>query len=162
MNRAGHCDSCSYGTGVPDMTTNWTDIEHYISDWKDLAGSNGVGGTLCQPLSNINLIQYRFWANLEPIPPRSTAPPPSPPPPSPPSPPPAVDCCLESCRYSSDGDCDDGGPGNDYSSCTLGSDCIDCGSRCPPPPPSAAPPPPPPLPPPPQSSSPPPSDCCLE
>jgi len=35
--------------------------------------------------------------------------------------------CLETCMYSRDGDCDDGGPGSDYSFCELGTDCADCG-----------------------------------
>ena len=39
--------------------------------------------------------------------------------------------CSETCRYASDGDCDDGGPGGEYSSCEYGSDCTDCGSRPP-------------------------------
>ena len=30
------------------------------------------------------------------------------------------------CGYANDGDCDDGGPGSDYSLCALGSDCNDC------------------------------------
>ena len=91
-----------------------------------------------------------------------------PPQPSPPLAPPIDTCCFEDCQYSSDGDCDDGGPGNDYSSCALGADCIDCGSRCspPPPPPASAPSPPPasaPSPPPASAPSPPPaSACCVE
>ena len=46
-----------------------------------------------------------------------------------------VDCiggatsCTNTCTYASDGDCDDGGPGSDYSLCTLGTDCDDCGAR---------------------------------
>jgi len=58
-------------------------------------------------------------------------------PPSPPSlpPPPLVlsdaasgrDTCTNTCMYDNDGDCDDGGPGSDFSSCELGSDCADCG-----------------------------------
>ena len=57
--------------------------------------------------------------------------------------------CGETCNYASDNDCDDGGPGSEYSSCALGSDCMDCGPRSPSPsppsPPSQpAPPPPPP------------------
>jgi hypothetical protein len=31
--------------------------------------------------------------------------------------------CSESCDYSKDGDCDDGGFGSDYSSCVSGTDC---------------------------------------
>ena len=72
----------------------------------------------------------------------SAAGPPSPPPPPPPSPsppanypqapPPAPACtsgCCETCQYASDGYCDDGGSGSEYSDCSLGSDCTDCGSR---------------------------------
>merc|ERR1719456_1408838 len=51
--------------------------------------------------------------------------PPSPPPP-PPSPPGA---CTESCNYSRDGDCDDGGEGAEFTYCQLGTDCYDCGNR---------------------------------
>jgi len=71
--------------------------------------------------------------------------------------------CAESCVYASDGDCDDGGPGTEYTSCSVGSDCTDCGPRSsgPPLPPSRpAPPSPPPgrgggAPPPPLPSPPP-------
>ena len=70
----------------------------------------------------------------------SPAPIPSPPSPSPslpypsPSPPSGGGggnaLCNEQCRYASDGDCDDGGPGAEYSQqCPLGSDCTDCGVR---------------------------------
>ncbi len=38
------------------------------------------------------------------------------------------------CPYLSDGDCDDGGAGSEYASCSAGSDCVDCGPRCAPPP----------------------------
>ena len=38
--------------------------------------------------------------------------------------------CGESCNYSADGDCDDGGPGAEYTEyCQLGTDCADCGPR---------------------------------
>lgn len=37
--------------------------------------------------------------------------------------------CTNSCGYAYDGECDDGGPGADYSLCALGTDCADCGSR---------------------------------
>ena len=36
----------------------------------------------------------------------------------------AGDCGT--CGYANDGDCDDGGPGSDYSLCERGSDCNDC------------------------------------
>ena len=50
--------------------------------------------------------------------------------------------CLNTCSYASDGACDDGGPGADYSYCNLGTDCYDCGSRGlpPSPPPPSSPP----------------------
>ena len=39
--------------------------------------------------------------------------------------------CTETCTYSDDGDCDDGGENSDYSLCALGTDCLDCGIRYP-------------------------------
>merc|ERR1712070_74944 len=35
--------------------------------------------------------------------------------------------CDNTCKYSKDGDCDDGGAGADYDFCELGTDCADCG-----------------------------------
>ncbi|KAL1520830.1 hypothetical protein AB1Y20_022392 [Prymnesium parvum] len=70
------------------------------------------------------------------------------PPPAPSPPPPALSTqCRNTCSYQSDNDCDDGGPGAEYSLCSLGTDCIDCGPRTytlsqSPPPPSPSPPPP--------------------
>ena len=40
-----------------------------------------------------------------------------------------VGLCTNSCMYAGDGDCDDGGPGSDFSLCALGTDCSDCGPR---------------------------------
>ncbi|MBX3248350.1 MAG: hypothetical protein KF901_14315 [Myxococcales bacterium] len=37
--------------------------------------------------------------------------------------------CTNTCTYAFDGDCDDGGPGADYSLCEYGTDCDDCGPR---------------------------------
>ena len=37
--------------------------------------------------------------------------------------------CTNECEYAHDGDCDDGGPGSDYSLCEYGTDCADCGPR---------------------------------
>eukprot|EP00966_Prymnesium_polylepis_P177110 4102030-Prymnesium_polylepis.1 len=61
--------------------------------------------------------------------------------------------CTDFCRFSSDTDCDDGGPGSEYTLCNFGDDCIDCGPRpardgalcapTPPPPPAPIAPPPP-------------------
>jgi hypothetical protein len=31
--------------------------------------------------------------------------------------------CSESCKFSKDGYCDDGGSGSDYSNCASGTDC---------------------------------------
>lgn len=39
--------------------------------------------------------------------------------------------CSDTCQYAKDGACDDGGPGSDYSGCSLGTDCTDCGDRTP-------------------------------
>jgi hypothetical protein len=64
----------------------------------------------------------------------------SPPPYSAPSPPPPPGC-RENCHYAGDGMCDDGGPGAEYSFCTMGEDCTDCGTRPEPPPAPPAPPP---------------------
>ena len=64
-----------------------------------------------------------------------------------PPPPPFGNGCFENCYYSSDNDCDDGGPGAEYGFCDLGSDCHDCGSRVGSPPRPPLPPPPPPPPP---------------
>lgn len=37
--------------------------------------------------------------------------------------------CHDDCKNSVDGECDDGGPGHEWASCTLGHDCTDCGPR---------------------------------
>lgn len=37
--------------------------------------------------------------------------------------------CLNNCAFADDGECDDTGPGAISSSCVLGTDCDDCGSR---------------------------------
>ena len=37
--------------------------------------------------------------------------------------------CQETCSFSADGECDDGGSGAEFSECSLGTDCIDCGYR---------------------------------
>jgi hypothetical protein len=41
------------------------------------------------------------------------------------------DRCENTCdhRYTSDADCDDGGPNSQYDICQLGTDCTDCGPR---------------------------------
>ncbi|HJL18008.1 MAG TPA: hypothetical protein RMH99_20250 [Sandaracinaceae bacterium LLY-WYZ-13_1] len=37
--------------------------------------------------------------------------------------------CTDTCRWATDGACDDGGAGAAYSVCALGTDCSDCGPR---------------------------------
>jgi hypothetical protein len=37
--------------------------------------------------------------------------------------------CLDTCGHASDGACDDGGNGAEFSTCALGTDCEDCGDR---------------------------------
>ena len=37
--------------------------------------------------------------------------------------------CNETCNWSGDGACDDGGIGSSYDVCSFGSDCQDCGAR---------------------------------
>jgi hypothetical protein len=41
-----------------------------------------------------------------------------------------TDECIGTPSWGSDGYCDDGGPGAEYSGCTVGTDCTDCGPRC--------------------------------
>lgn len=48
---------------------------------------------------------------------------------TPPHDPEASGGCTDTCDDAHDGYCDDGGPGSDYSGCSLGTDCDDCGSR---------------------------------
>ena len=106
---------------------------------------------------------------LPALPPRMPPPPvPSHPPPSAPTPPhvpspphtpPALCSDGGTCSYRRDGDCDDGGPGAEYTLCPFASDCSDCGPRWAPPPLPHTPPSPPPSPParpPPQEPPPPP------
>lgn len=37
--------------------------------------------------------------------------------------------CSDACQVAGDGDCDDGGPGSEFTDCTYGTDCSDCGTR---------------------------------
>jgi hypothetical protein len=39
---------------------------------------------------------------------------------------PVASACFDTCNYASDGMCDDGGPGAEYSLCSLDTDCADC------------------------------------
>ena len=58
--------------------------------------------------------------------PRVPMPPSAPASPGYPPMPPGI-LCQNHCVYASDGDCDDGGPGAEFSLCAYGSDCQDCG-----------------------------------
>jgi len=42
---------------------------------------------------------------------------------------PSGEACGNTCRFASDNDCDDGGPGAEFSTCPFGTDCVDCGPR---------------------------------
>ena len=55
-----------------------------------------------------------------------------------------AEACTEACNYASDGVCDDGGLGSEFSDCSRGADCTDCGTRARPPSPPPSPPSPPP------------------
>ena len=55
-----------------------------------------------------------------------------------------AEACTETCNYASDGVCDDGGLGSEFSDCSRGADCTDCGTRARPPSPPPSPPSPPP------------------
>ena len=39
-----------------------------------------------------------------------------------------ADTCEDTCTFSSDEFCDDGGPGSEYSLCPMNTDCSDCGA----------------------------------
>ena len=60
-------------------------------------------------------------------------------PPPPPLNPSGTSICSNKCRFALDRDCDDGGPGSEFGTCALGTDCTDCGGSgrvgIPPPPP---------------------------
>ena len=104
------CCACGGGQPVSQASTLCTDACHYPSD--GLCDDGGAGaqydecalGTDCTDCGD-------------------RLPHPSPPPLPPPN------LCTDTCHYESDGDCDDGGQGAEYSSCELGTDCADCGSR---------------------------------
>jgi len=126
--------SWGYGCAAADLPGVYGRVS-YQKDW------------LCSVLGNV-------FCSIPAPPPSPPASPPTPP--SPPSPPASPWICSNTCignpDYGSDGDCDDGGPGAEFSDCKYGTDCSDCGERpLLPLPPSSAP-----SPPPPQSSPPPP------
>ena len=40
-----------------------------------------------------------------------------------------IELCDDSCYYSQNGICEDGGVGSSYHACDFGTDCYDCGPR---------------------------------
>ena len=113
--------------------------------------SNWVGSDVVGDAASIVMTYFEIYPDppspppsppssppLPPSPPSMPPLPPSlPPPPLPPAPPPPAGppfgatrtTCADTCNFASDYDCDDGGPGADYTSCALGTDCTDCGPR---------------------------------
>ena len=100
----------------------------------------------------VTSLMIAFGDPPSPTPPSPPQSPPMPPlaPPTPPMPPlppllpgshlvlstqelrgrlPSCVLCTDTCTEASDGNCDDGGLGYEYSSCPLGTDCADCGAR---------------------------------
>ena len=128
--------SWGYGCGYPDYPGVYASVGHY-HNW-----------ILSYTPELIRADAPRLPPALSPLPsPPSPLPPaPSSPssPPKPSLPPGSSAACSddgEGCSYTGDGDCDDGGPGAEYSVCNIGADCADCGPRVkmspsPPPPPS--------------------------
>jgi len=145
--------------------------DHFVSglNWAAVTGADSTfrSDPAFQAVFNSNAPLYKFDValtmpfekpELELYDPNVPLPPsPSPDPSMPPPPPEAPgvtggasgrSTCTNTCDYSGDGDCDDGGPGSEFTSCVLGSDCADCGGdatnapRPLPPPPSSPPSPP--------------------
>ena len=169
---------CGCGPIAPTCASGGVSMDGYCGCAAHLANTPSFcflpGGTSC---ANGNSggslppgVAY-IWCDLPPLPP---APPPLPPDSPAISPPPlAPNCvCINACGYqgadtyrdyTNDGFCDDGGPmGDNGATCQRGTDCDDCGIRCPfppmvPPLPPPLPPSPPPLPPPSPPPSPPPA-----
>ena len=102
-----------------------------------------VTGTLIEwQTDGLNVHDVGFVVCGRPMdPPRPPNAPPviaeEPPPPGPPG----TGTCVNTCRFESDGHCDDGGGGSEYTHCSACTDCADCGPRAhcdfdaPPPPP---------------------------
>ena len=110
--------------------------------------SNWVGSDVVGNAASIVMTYFEIYPDppdpppsppsSPPLPPSPPSMPPSlPPPPLPPAPPPPAGppfgatrtTCADTCNLASDNDCDDGGPGAEFSICALGTDCTDCGPR---------------------------------
>ena len=162
----GGKDSCQGDSGGPLF------VPRSIGGWAQVGVvSFGIGcGTATHPGVYSRVSYYIDWirARVPPLqgagyvkPDPNTSPRPSPPPPKPTG-------CLNTCQFSRDQVCDDGGPGSAWNVCELGTDCQDCAGKPPPPSPTpllpplaqsptpSSPPSPAPSPPPPTSSPPPP------
>ena len=118
----GHAFSC-YGWGTTAAGKKyWKCLNSYGSHW----GAEGRGEFYVERGVGNTLERWGFWAhNLITPDQLGQFPTPSPPPPSPPP------GCGNTCNWFNDQECDDGGPGADWASCSLGTDCADCGTRGP-------------------------------
>ena len=102
------------GSGVCSNTC------HYAGDGDCDDGGAGGEYSQCFPCTDCADCGPRAYCHFNP-------PSPSPPPPAPG--PPGTGTCVDSCRYASDGDCDDGGGGSEFTACSACTDCTDCGPR---------------------------------
>ena len=127
----GGKDSCQGDSGGPLF------VPRSIGGWAQVGVvSFGIGcGTATHPGVYSRVSYYIDWirARVPPLqgagyvkPDPNTSPRPSPPPPKPTG-------CLNTCQFSRDQVCDDGGPGSAWNVCELGTDCQDCAGKPPPP-----------------------------
>lgn len=158
--------------GSTDPSTHPSSNAHDSSTFYLCYADKSERGFSDEPSASDFVLYKHVVVHTQHLPP---SPPPSPlpsaPPPGPPPPPLEAGCvchndCLasggdEGMHHISNGVCEDGGQGSQYSTCDAGRDCTDCGPRdcatppTPPSPPLPSPPPPQPSPPPPSPSPPP-------
>jgi len=114
---------CTFGSDCTDCGPRAVDIETqpgcYDTCWLADNGECDDGGDGSE-YENCAWGTDCFDCGLRPV---SQGP--APPPPQPPGSP----GCNNECVHASDTDCDDGGAGDEYGLCALGSDCLDCGDR---------------------------------